>query len=78
MKLVPFLISTLAAVLISPAALAQGKPCEELKSEIAAKLDGKGVTGYVLEIVPADQDAGDKQVVGTCEGGGKKIIYSKG
>ena len=78
MKLVPFLVSTLAATLISPAALAQGKPCEELKSEIAAKLDGKGVTGYVLEIVPADQDAGDKRIVGTCEGGAKKIIYSKG
>jgi hypothetical protein len=78
MKLVPFLASMLATAVMSPAALAQGKPCEELKSEIAAKLDGKGVTGYTLEIVSADQDAGDKRVVGTCEGGAKKIVYSKG
>lgn len=78
MKLVPFLASMVATAVISPAALAQGKPCDELKSEIAAKLDGKGVTGYTLEVVPADQDVGDKRVVGTCEGGAKKIVYSKG
>jgi hypothetical protein len=76
MKLVAFLAS-MAVALISPAALAAGKSCEELKGEIAAKLDGKGVTGYALEIVAADQDAGDKKVVGTCEGGAKKIVYSK-
>ena len=29
-------------------AFAAGKPCEELKSEIAAKLDAKGVSGYTL------------------------------
>ena len=78
MKLVPLLASMLATTVISPAALAQGKPCEELKSEIAAKLDGKGVTGYTLDIVPADQDVGDQRVVGTCEGGAKKIVYSRG
>ncbi len=73
MKLVSLL--AVALVLASPAAFA-GKPCEELKSEIAAKIDGKGVTDYVLEIVPADQ-VGDKKVVGSCEGGEKKIVYSK-
>jgi hypothetical protein len=78
MKLIPFLASSLTAALLSPAALAQGKPCEELKTEIAAKLDGKGVTGYTLEIVPAEQDEGDKRVVGNCEGGAKKIVYGKG
>jgi hypothetical protein len=52
------------------------KPCEELKSEIAAKLDAKQVTGYVLEVVPADKAEG-RQVVGSCEGGAKKIVYAK-
>lgn len=66
-------IATLA-LLASPAWSA--KPCDELKSEIATKLDGKGVTGYTLEVVPADQ-AGDRKVVGSCEGGSKKIVYSK-
>jgi len=56
---------------------AQGaKPCEELKTEIAAKLDAKGVKGYTLEIVAKDADAPGK-AVGTCEGGTKKIMYSK-
>jgi Protein of unknown function (DUF1161) len=69
---------TLAAVLFLPAgSYAQAaKPCEELKSEIATKLDAKGVKGYSLEIVGKDQDAEGK-TVGTCEGGTKKIVYSR-
>jgi Protein of unknown function (DUF1161) len=69
---------TLAAVLLVPAcSYAQGpKPCEELKSEIATKLDAKGVKSYTLDIVPKDQDAEGK-VVGSCEGGTKKIMYRK-
>lgn len=68
----------IAAVLFVPAlSYAQGpKSCEELKSEIAKKLDDKGVKGYSLEIVAKDQDAEGK-VVGTCDGGTKKIVYSK-
>jgi hypothetical protein len=69
---------TLAAVLCVPAcSYAQAaKPCEELKSEIATKLDAKGVKSYSLEIVAKDQDAEGK-VVGSCEGGTKKIVYSR-
>ena len=52
------------------------KPCEDLKSEIAAKLDAKGVKSYTLDIVPKDQDAEGK-VVGTCDGGTKKIVYRR-
>jgi len=68
----------LAAVLLVPAcSYAQGpKPCEELKSEIAAKLDAKGVKSYSLDIVPKDQTAEGKEV-GSCEGGTKKIMYRK-
>jgi hypothetical protein len=55
---------------------AQVKPCEELKSEIDAKLKEKGVTNYSLEIVPADQ-AKDQKVVGSCDGGKSKITYTK-
>lgn len=53
------------------------KPCEELKSEIAAKLDAKGVKNYQLEIV-AVGDVKDQNIVGSCEGGTKKITYTKG
>ncbi len=69
---------TLAAILFVPAcSYAQAaKPCEELKSEIASKLDAKGVKSYSLEIVAKDQDAEGK-VVGSCEGGTKKIVYRR-
>ena len=69
---------TLAAILFVPAcSYAQAaKPCEELKSEIASKLDAKGVKSYSLEIVPKDQEV-DGKVVGSCEGGTKKIVYRR-
>lgn len=66
------------AFFVPVCAYAQGaKPCEELKTEIAKKLDDKGVKSYTLDIVAKDQDAEGK-VVGTCEGGTKKIIYRRG
>ena len=52
------------------------KSCEELKMEIDAKLKAKGVTGYTLEIKAASE-VKDEKVVGSCEGGSKKIIYSR-
>lgn len=52
------------------------KPCEELKADIAAKLDAKNVKNYELNIVAADK-AGDAKVVGRCDGGAKKITYAK-
>lgn len=67
-----FLIIALAFAL--PSAWAQLKPCDELKAEIAAKIDANGVKNYTLEIVASDQ-VGDRKVVGSCEGGAKKIVY---
>jgi hypothetical protein len=57
-------------------AFAEIKPCEELKGEIEAKLKAKGVEGYTLEIIPADQ-VKDQTIIGSCEGGTKKISYSR-
>ena len=59
-----------------PAHAQAAKPCEELKDEITKKLDAKGVKGYTLEIVAKDKDAEGK-IVGTCDGGTKKIIYNR-
>ncbi len=56
--------------------LAQVKPCEELKTEIAAKIDANKVTNYTLEIVDTDK-VGDAKIVGSCDGGAKKIAYSR-
>jgi len=70
-------VFALSCVLLSAAApVLAAKPCEELKAEIAAKLDASKVSGYTLEIVATDK-VGDRKVVGSCEGGSKKIVYTK-
>ena len=56
---------------------AQAKPCEELKGEIEAKIKKNGVEKFTLDIVEADKQAEGK-VVGTCDGGSKKIVYKRG
>jgi Protein of unknown function (DUF1161) len=66
----------LAALIASPA-FAQVKSCDELKSEIDAKIKNNGVKVFTLTIVDKDT-AADGKVVGTCDGGSKKIIYKKG
>jgi hypothetical protein len=54
------------------------KPCEELKSEIEAKLQAKGVESYTLGIVPNEEVKEDDKVIGSCDGGTKKITYKRG
>ena len=67
------LISTLFCL----PSMAQVKPCEELKNEIDEKIRKNGAENYSLEIVPVDQ-AGNKTVVGSCNGGKDKIVYTRG
>lgn len=62
--------------------------CEDVKAQIDAKLQAKGVKSYSLEIVPADnantaaasgvqapKAAG--KVVGNCDNASKNIIYTR-
>ncbi|MFK3773165.1 DUF1161 domain-containing protein [Pseudomonas sp. NPDC089406] len=70
------LIVAMGLMLLAGGAMAAGKPCEELKAEIAAKLDAKGVQGYTLEVVDKGSPAG--KVIGTCEAGTKEIVYRRG
>jgi hypothetical protein len=65
----------IASLIAAPAFAA--KDCEELKAEIAAKMDAKGVKNYTLEIVPAEA-VKDEKVVGSCDAGKKKITYKRG
>lgn len=75
MKL-PYLIVA-AALVVPVSGFAQAaKPCEDLKSEIAKKMDANGVKSYSLDIVEKNKDAQGK-VVGTCDGGTKKIVYTR-
>jgi len=71
------LIAIAASLLIASPVLAQVKPCEELKSEIDAKIKNNAVAVFTTTIVDKDA-AEDGKVVGTCEGGTKKIVYKRG
>jgi uncharacterized protein DUF1161 len=53
------------------------KPCEDLKAEIAKKLEAKGVTSYTLDVVDKGKED-DGKVVGGCDGATKSIVYSRG
>jgi Protein of unknown function (DUF1161) len=68
----------LAVGLLSIAGTAMAaKDCGELKSEIAAKIDAKGASGYSLEVVHKGAST-DGKVVGTCDGNTKEIVYKRG
>jgi hypothetical protein len=62
---------------VSGPALAQRKDCGELKGEIEAKIKKNGVEKFSLDVLEKDAQA-DGKVVGTCDGGTKKIVYKKG
>lgn len=72
-------IVAIALTAMSMSAYAQRKDCEELKSEIQAKIEKNGVPKFTLTIVPAEQakDA-DGKVVGSCDGGTQRIVYKRG
>lgn len=68
------LILSACTLLLVQSAHAAAKPCDELKAEIAAKLDEKGVKNYEITAVDTDK-VGDAKVIGSCDGGTKKLTY---
>ena len=75
MRPIPLMLAAML-LLVSINSIAQKKSCDDLKTEIEAKLDAKGVKDYELKIVSADE-VKSETVVGSCEGGTKRIIYTK-
>jgi len=67
----------LCALIIASAPAFAAKPCEELKGEITAQIEANHVPSYALDIVDNDQ-VGDRTVVGSCDGGTRKIVYTRG
>ena len=65
---------TATVLLLTQTAQAAPKPCDELKAEIAARLDEKGVKGYEITAVDNNQ-VGDAKVIGSCDGGSRKLTY---
>jgi len=51
--------------------------CEEVSAQIEAKIKAKGVKDFTLTVIPKDEVT-DLRVVGTCDGGKKKIVYKRG
>jgi hypothetical protein len=68
--------AVVVGLVISGPALAQRKDCGELKSEIEEKIKKNGVEKFSLDVVESDKQAEGK-VVGTCDGGTKKIVYKR-
>ena len=62
----------------APTAPTARKSCEDLKAEIAKKLDAKGVVGYTLDAVDKGKEPADAKIIGSCDGGTKSIVYTRG
>ena len=71
-----FKLPLIAAFLLGASAASEALTCDELKSEIARKIESAGVSQYSLVVTPSEASAPGKQV-GTCENGTKKITYSQ-
>ncbi|MFY8042715.1 MAG: DUF1161 domain-containing protein [Rhodoferax sp.] len=69
-------LSVLALGLLSGNAWA-AKDCETLKTELTAKIESHGAKNFSLDVMERDADSGKKRVVGTCEGGKRKIVYTR-
>jgi hypothetical protein len=67
-------VSVLLSLCTVPA-FAAGKDCNELKTEIAAKIEANGVKNYELNVVKNDEAKPDDKTVGSCGGGTMKIVY---
>lgn len=67
--------TTLALALMASPAFAQ-KSCDELKAEISAKIEAKGVKNFQLDIID-NAEIKQQKIVGSCGGGSKKITYTR-
>ena len=67
---------TLAAIAMAAPASAKTS-CADLTAQIEAKIKAKGVKDFTLTTVPKDENS-ELRVVGTCDGGAKKILYKRG
>jgi hypothetical protein len=60
----------------APAALAQSANCEAFKERLAASLEGKGVRGYALDVVPSGSPLPPgARSLGTCDAGAYTVLY---
>jgi hypothetical protein len=68
---------TVTLLLFAAVCANAAKPCEDMKAEIAKKLEANNVKNYSLDIVPTEKVKDTQRVVASCEGGTKKIVYNR-
>lgn len=67
-----------ATMALAPGAQAQTSACDQLKSELAARIESTGVRGYSLETVPASTPVPPgAKAIGNCEAGAFKVLYRR-
>ena len=76
MKHLPLISAFALAALMSMPAHAEKVDCTTLKQSIEEKMTSHGVKNFKLDVVDAAQ-TGDGKVVGSCDGGAHKIVYTK-
>ena len=65
-------------VAAAPGVCAQSANCEAFKARVAASIEAKGISGYVLEFVPGRTAAPQgSRSVGTCDGGAYTLMYRR-
>ena len=70
------LFAACTSLMLLPAASFAAESCDDMKARIEAKLKGKGVKAYSLDIVDKDAKSEGK-VVATCGAGSKQIVYMR-
>ncbi|MBL8525632.1 MAG: DUF1161 domain-containing protein [Betaproteobacteria bacterium] len=73
-----FALSAIALFTVAASGNASAKTtCEDVIAKIEAKIQAKGVKSFTLTAIGKDEKT-DLRVVGTCDGGAKKIVYERG
>jgi hypothetical protein len=70
-------LMALAPIVVGVSATAAPLPCATLQASIAEKLSANGVGAYFLAIVSIDEVGKSDEVVGSCDGGTKRILYER-
>jgi hypothetical protein len=73
----PYLRSLLAAALVGLCGAAHANNCEPIRAKIEAQIRDAGVTVFSVTVMPQDAPASG-EVVGSCDNGQQKIVYTRG
>ena len=70
------LAAVLALIVVIASASVHAASCDQVQAGIDTKIKANGVKSFTLDVVPS-AEVKDQKVVGSCEGGSKKIVYAR-